>query len=171
MNGYHESRWLSCAQNVGLLIGINRNKKGCAKMSQEDRDWYRGKHPPACTCVTCEKLRILKQSNSRIILQPKEYTAPIKPIRISRQGRKWNMSGITKKILIFIAIVFALLAGLSGIAWLLPTAFTDIGVWLVNNTGNQDIAINILRIQTSPINYLAIFGGLAIAIRWLADRF
>ena len=141
-------------------------------MSQYDRDWYRGKHPPACTCVECAS----KRNEYKPVCQPpyKPRKPPIvdeaKPIK---QRRDWRMNGkrITSTILNAIAVILALLTGLAVMAWLLPTSFANLGDWLIRTTGNQDIYLNFARILLSPLNYMAAFGIMALVIKWFANKF
>jgi hypothetical protein len=78
---------------------------------------------------------------------------------------------ITHNILIGIAVILALLAGVSIMAWLLPTTFNSFGDSLIRITGNLDIELNVRRIGNDPISYSIIFSILALGVRWLAGKF
>jgi hypothetical protein len=78
---------------------------------------------------------------------------------------------ITHGILIGIAIIFALLAGLGVMAWLLPATFNSFGNALIKITGNKDIRLNVIRISSDPIPYAISFGILGLVMRWLANKF
>ena len=78
---------------------------------------------------------------------------------------------ITYKILIGIAIIFAILAGISAMAWLLPNTFFSLGDALIRLTGNSDIRTNVVRISNDPTIYTLVFALFALGIRWLADKF
>ena len=78
---------------------------------------------------------------------------------------------VTHNILITIAIIFAILAGISAIAWLLPNLFNSIGNTLIKLTGNKDIMLNVQRINGEPTLYTIIFAISALFIRWIAGKF
>jgi len=78
---------------------------------------------------------------------------------------------VTHRILITIAIIFAVLAGVSAMAWLLPNAFDGLGDALVRLTGNPDIQLNFARIGRDPVPYTLVFAAFALGIRWLASKF
>lgn len=67
--------------------------------------------------------------------------------------------------------MFALLAGISAVAWLLPTLFNGFGNTIVRLTGNPDIQLNVARIGVDPITYTIVFGVIALGVKWLASRF
>jgi H+/Cl- antiporter ClcA len=78
---------------------------------------------------------------------------------------------VTHNVLIAIAIIFAILAGISTIAWLLPSLFDTLGNVLIRFTGNSDIRLNVARIRSDPIPYAIIFAIIAVGVRWLAKKF
>jgi hypothetical protein len=77
---------------------------------------------------------------------------------------------ITYRILIGIAIIFALLAGLSAIAWLLPNTFLSLFDFL-SESGNKDIILMERRLLNTPIPYMIGFMLFAVFLRWLANKF
>ena len=77
----------------------------------------------------------------------------------------------TQKVLVAIAVLFAVLAGISTVAWLLPNAFYGLGDALVRLTGNPDIRLNVVRIGNDPVPYAIIFALFALGVRWLAGKF
>jgi hypothetical protein len=98
------------------------------------------------------------------------------PSKLSSNKRSSKMSfrkpqNITHKILITIAIIFAILAGISAVAWLLPNTFHSLGDALIRLTGNSDIRTNVMRISNDPVPYTIIFALFALGIRWLASKF
>jgi len=99
----------------------------------------------------------------------KEMLSTVFPDKEERMSYRSKMT--THTILVGVAVVFALLAGASVTAWLLPTLFSSFGSTLVRLTGNPDIQLNVVRISSDPIYYTIVFGVIALGIRWLADRF
>jgi hypothetical protein len=78
---------------------------------------------------------------------------------------------ITRTILATIAVIFAVLAGISTIAWLLPSMFSSLGNYLIKLTGNADIALNVARVSKDPIAYALSFAVLGLATKWLSNKF
>lgn len=78
---------------------------------------------------------------------------------------------ITSLLLNIISIIFAFLAGISAIAWLLPTFFFNLGNTIIEITGNPDIALNVDRISNDPVYYTITFGLFALGIKWLGNKF
>ena len=160
-------------------------------MNNRERNWYEakhGEHPPACQCVECTKERLERIKAHPGLMYPLSdeiLRGPHIPSQEEREGEKERKvlskrrkkmtftrpHNITYKILIGIAIVFAILAGLSAIAWLLPNTFSSLGDALVRLTGNPDIRMNFMRIGNDPIVYTLVFALFAIGIRWLANKF
>jgi hypothetical protein len=134
-------------------------------MDDREANWY--SHPPACTCVNCVKRRLARYNGS----------IDNHARRVTRMVHKENAysfrkpSHLTYRILIGIAILFALLAGLSVMAWLLPSMFNSFGNALIRITGNDDIRLNVRRIGSDPIPYALGFTLIALFIRWLASKF
>ncbi len=131
------------------------------------------KHPPACTCKACVEARLQQhtmhkdqQFKPSIVYQTPAPTRTNKVrIRIPR------LRHITYRILIIIAIVFALLSCVSLVAWLLPNAFLSMTDWLINVTHNKDLILNAYRIKATPIPYTVGFAIGALFMRWLAGKF
>ncbi len=78
---------------------------------------------------------------------------------------------ITHTVLMIISIIFAILAGISLIAWLLPSLFNSIGNFLVNITQSPDIRLNINRINKDGTTYTIVCTLAALFMRWLAEKF
>lgn len=141
-------------------------------MNNRERNWYEGKygrHPPACLCPDCERRRQTGSGSHiwramRGILGGKKGQGGI-----AMSFRRPH--NVTRKILIAVAIIFAVLAGLSAMAWLLPNAFAGLGDALVRLTGNPDVALNFIRMGRDPVLYTVAFALFAVGIRWLANKF
>jgi len=70
-----------------------------------------------------------------------------------------------------ISIIFIVLAGLSLVAWLLPSMFNSLGDWLVRITGSSDIRLNVQRIRQDSIGYTFIFSLLGLFMNWVGSKF
>lgn len=69
-----------------------------------------------------------------------------------------------------ISMTCAVLAVLSLIAWLLPTAFGQLMDGLRRLTGNPDILFNAQRIARDPVIYAIAFTLVAMLSSWLSGK-
>jgi len=98
-------------------------------------------------------------------------TPKLKVVNPPERNKPVRNRRITYTILTGIAVTFAVIAGLSTVAWLLPSMFRSLGEFLIRTTGNQDIALNVGRISRDPIAYAIGFALLGLATKWLANKF
>jgi len=81
-------------------------------MGLDDRDYIRGEHPPACTCVECNRKR-LKRFNDKNSSNNSFYPSTFKEVEgepkqnnINKVNRKSKKSGCLSLLIIILPIIF-----------------------------------------------------------------
>lgn len=129
-----------------------------SRMPIEDRDWYRGNHPPTCTCIDCVNKRVGGNK-----AKAKET--------VVMKNRSIDTMRIVQSLLVGVSILFGIIGGLSILAWFAPTAFSQLTNTINRVTGNPDIQLNANRISQDPVLYAIIFIAIALILQWVSRKF